>query len=65
MPSVSKSQAAFFRAAAHDPKIAAEHGISHKQASEWVAEDQKQGEENLPKRSPPREAMARKLRGKE
>jgi len=64
VPSVSKDQAAFFRLAAHDPKVAAEHGISHAQAKEWMAEDQKQGEKNLPKRSH-REAMAKKLRGKE
>ena len=65
MPSTSAAQRRFFQIAAHDPKIAAEHGISHAQAKEWMAADQKEGEKNLPAHSRTREAMARKLRGKE
>jgi hypothetical protein len=62
---VSKSQAAFFRAAAHSPEIAAKNGLTAEQAREWMREDQKEGEMNLPpdQRSG-RHAMARKLRGK-
>lgn len=43
MPSVSKAQAAFMRAAAHSPKFAKQAGIPVKVAKEFMAEDKKSG----------------------
>ena len=43
MPSVSKAQAAFMRAAAHSPKFAKKVGIPSKVAKEYMAEDKKSG----------------------
>jgi hypothetical protein len=41
MPSVSKAQAQFMKAAANNPKFAKQTGISQKVAKEFVAEDKK------------------------
>ena len=41
MPSTSKAQAAFMKAAANSPKFAKQTGISQKVAKEFVAEDKK------------------------
>lgn len=41
MPSKTKKQAKFMRAAAHNPKIAKRSGISQKTAKEFVRADQK------------------------
>lgn len=49
MPSKSKAQAKFFAAAAHDPEIAKEHGMSQDTAKEWNKADEKAG--NLKKGS--------------
>jgi hypothetical protein len=43
MPSTSKKQAKFMRAAAHNPKFAKEAGIPQKVAKEYAAADQKKG----------------------
>lgn len=43
MPSVSKKQAAFMRAAAHNLKFAKKAGISQKVAKEFVSADKKKG----------------------
>jgi hypothetical protein len=49
MPSVSKAQAAFMRAAAHSPKFAKQAGIPTKVAKEYMAEDKKSGKYNYKK----------------
>ena len=43
MPSTSKAQAAFMRAAAHSLKFAKQAGIPVKVAKEFMAEDKKVG----------------------
>lgn len=43
MPSTSKAQAAFMRAASHSPKFAKQAGIPVKVAKEFMAEDKKVG----------------------
>jgi hypothetical protein len=43
MPSTSKAQAAFMRAAANSPKFAKQAGIPQKVAKEYMAEDKKSG----------------------
>lgn len=50
MPSVSKSQARLFAAAAHDKKFAKEVGIDPKVAKEWNEKDKKAKtkDKNLP-----------------
>ena len=40
MPSKTKAQAKFMRAAAHNPKIAAKHNIPQETAREFVKADQ-------------------------
>jgi hypothetical protein len=43
MPSVSKAQAQFMKAAANNPKFAKQAGIPQKVAKEYMAEDKKAG----------------------
>jgi hypothetical protein len=43
MPSTSKAQAAFMKAAANSPKFAKQAGIPQKVAKEYMAEDKKAG----------------------
>jgi hypothetical protein len=43
MPSVSKAQASFMKAAANNPKFAKQAGIPQKVAKEYMAEDKKSG----------------------
>jgi hypothetical protein len=43
MPSVSKAQAQFMRAAANSPKFAKKVGIPSKVAKKYMAEDKKSG----------------------
>lgn len=51
MPSTSKAQAGFWAKAATDPAFAAAHGIEHKTAQEWHAEDKARGIGHLPARA--------------
>lgn len=50
MPSVSKDQAELMEAAARDPGLRKEMGMSESQVREWVEADRKKGTGNLPKR---------------
>jgi hypothetical protein len=50
MPSVSQDQADLMKAAARDPGLRKEMGMSEEQVREWVAADRKRGTKNLPKR---------------
>lgn len=43
MPSVSKKQSSFMKAAAHNPKFAKEAGVPVKVAKEFVAADKRAG----------------------
>jgi hypothetical protein len=49
MPSVSKAQAQFMRAAANSPKFAKKVGIPSKVAKEYMAEDKKSGKSSYKK----------------
>jgi hypothetical protein len=48
MPSRSKAQAKFMRAAAHNPKFASKAGISQKVAREFEAADEASPKRKLP-----------------
>lgn len=50
MPSKSKAQAKFIRAAAHSRKFAKKVGIKQSTAKEWAKADRKQGTKHLPAR---------------
>jgi hypothetical protein len=50
MPSVSQDQAKLMEAAAQDPGLRKEMGMSEQQVREWVAADRRRGTKNLPKR---------------
>lgn len=50
MPSKSKAQAAFFRAAAHNKEFAKKADVSQKVAREFVAADKARGKVSLPAR---------------
>jgi hypothetical protein len=50
MPSKSKAQAKFMRAAAHSKSFAKKAGISQKVAKEWSSADSKRGTKQLPSR---------------
>lgn len=50
MPSVSKSQARFFAAAAHNPEFAKKAGIKQGTAKEWSEKDSKERTKKLPDR---------------
>ena len=49
MPSVSKAQAQFMRAAANSPKFAKKVGIPAKVAKEYMAADKKSGKSSYKK----------------
>lgn len=48
MPSVSKSQAKFMQAAAHNPEFAKKAGIKQETAKEWSDKDSKDRTKKLP-----------------
>lgn len=48
MPSVSKAQAKFFAAAAHNPEFAKKAGVSQSTAKEWSDKDSKERTKKLP-----------------
>lgn len=50
MPSVSKSQAKFMQAAAHNPEFAKKAGIKQGTAKEWSEKDSKERTKKLPDR---------------
>lgn len=50
MPSVSKDQERFMRAAAHSPEFAKKAGIKQDTAKEWSNKDSKERTKTLPKK---------------
>ncbi|ARV77007.1 hypothetical protein PHABIO_376 [Pseudomonas phage Phabio] len=50
MPSVSKDQARFMQAAAHNPEFAKKAGIKQSTAKEWNDKDSKDRTKTLPKK---------------
>ena len=50
MPSVSKSQAKFMNAAAHNPEFAKKAGIKQETAKEWSDKDSKDRTKKLPEK---------------
>lgn len=51
MPSVSKAQAKFMQAAAHNPEFAKKAGIKQSTAKEWSDKDTKTRTKTLPKKA--------------
>ena len=54
MPSKSKAQQRLMQAAAHNPKIAKDRGISQSVAQEFTKADKKAGKRKLPKHVKPK-----------